>query len=225
MGHPGAGSTRAGCAGPNIAHNGLMDLTSLALFISGTALFVLAAVTLQAAMAARGRLLDDRAEMDQAHALALREESTAVVQVRETMAGDLAAARAERDQIRTQFEGFVSFLVDQGVLRKGADPLEVTPGDLVYEVSGPVAGLPHVGALTDAELMGALRHAADRGGNNPFSRAHMVDRGPLTRTTFEALRRALVDGGYLETPRGNRKVYALTDRGRALLQDATESAA
>jgi hypothetical protein len=202
-----------------------MDPTGLALFIAGLVLFVLAAVTLQAAMAARGRQLDDRAAMDQAHALALREESTAVVQVREAMAGDIATARAERDQIRDQFKAFVSLLVDRGVLRPDADPLTVAEGDIIYEVSGPVAGLPHVGALTDAELMDAIRHAAARGGNNPFSRAHMVDRGPLTRTTFEALRGALVDGGYLEAPRGNRKAYTLTDKGTTLLQDAAGSAA
>ena len=50
----------------------------------------------------------------------------------------------------------------------------------------------------------------------------MVDKGPLTRNQFEALRGVLVAGGYLLQPKKRNSPYRLTDKGTALLEEYTE---
>lgn len=155
------------------------------------------------------RDLENNQEVAQSRALALRDQVE-----------ELEALRSDRDRIKADFEAFVQFLVEAGVLRPDVDPLAASPDDVVYEISEPVPEFPDSN-LERALAVKALEHAAARTGprsDRPFSRRYMVDDGPLTRTEFEALRSALVAGGYLERPERPKAGYPLTDKGRALLR-------
>jgi Na+-transporting methylmalonyl-CoA/oxaloacetate decarboxylase gamma subunit len=192
-----------------------MELT---LFVGAVVLFVIALILVVWAMREHASQVKPKKQ-----AQALAKKVTEAAQELERVQSDLEQVRDERDLIRQQFEDFVRFLVQAGVLSAGLDPLTVSDEDLIYEVSGPVPTLPEVSTLSRGKVLEALRYAANREdprADRPFSRRYMVDNdGPLTRPELEALRTVLLVGGFLAEPEKSRMGYPLTDKGTSLLKD------
>ena len=144
----------------------------------------------------------------------------------DALTAQLQQVSTERDEVRRQFEEFVQFLVGAGVLRPNANPLTVSPADLTYTTQAPAVDLlPEVDGIDTATLRAALTHAASRPGARaarPFSRRWMIaPAGPLSRSQYDKLLRALVQFGYLaENP--STAAADLTPSGRRLLDLARD---
>ncbi|MBN1876847.1 MAG: hypothetical protein JXA33_21670 [Anaerolineae bacterium] len=189
-----------------------------------------------AAMQQQAALLQQELETTQqeaeSHALAMRANDEEIAR----MVTELKRVTAERDKVRADFEKFVDFLVDAGVIQKSDDALptysekleefylEATTGSLLP----PNVHFPKVYGFTKKQLHAALLHAAERAfsshayASRPFTKSYMVAEGPLSREQFDRLHEALVDQGYLEAASERSSVFKLTEAGWNLLQAIKE---
>jgi len=133
---------------------------------------------------------------------------------------------ADTDNLKLYITRVITSLQNVGHILPAADPLNITPEDIVIEhkpepptpaTHTEPPDLPTVPGLTAQELIDALTHAALRTGprsDRPFSRRYMVDKGPLTKTKLDHLLDALKTNGYVDQ---NGNSPTLTTRGQALL--------
>lgn len=131
--------------------------------------------------------------------------------------------------IRSYFIQTITTLKNYGYILPAADPLNITPDDIVIEPrtepEKPTANidpnqLPIIQDLNPQTVLDALVHAANRTGSRadrPFSRRYMTrPQGPLKHSEYNTILNYLIQNGYLDDDVSNSPM--LTDKGHNLLK-------